>query len=122
MPARVSARCCQNSLLSLFVWINLSLLAVLAFQPPVVSAATAPDVTAANWYWGPGNRWAYRNTRRIYPSADIPRGNGPVAHLEYAVQDIDEITFSHPTTGAPMTIREMYTATDTDAFLVLKDG
>jgi CubicO group peptidase (beta-lactamase class C family) len=121
MIDRVNGRF-QRSLLRLFVWINLSLLALLAFQPPVAFAGTAPDITAANWYWGPGNRWAYRNTRRIFPSAGIPSGNGPVANLEYAVRDIDEITFAHPTTGAPMTIREMYTATDTDAFLVLKDG
>jgi CubicO group peptidase (beta-lactamase class C family) len=120
-PTRFNRRF-PSSLSGLLVWVNLLMIALPAFQPPLAGAATAPDITAANWYWGPGNRWAYRNTRRIFPSAEIPRGNGPVANLEYAVIDIDEITFAHPTTGAPMKIREMYTATDTDAFLVLKDG
>jgi CubicO group peptidase (beta-lactamase class C family) len=120
-PTRVNKRF-PSSLSALLVWLTLSMIALPPFQPTLATAATAPDITAANWYWGPGNRWAYRNTRRIFPSAEIPRGNGPVANLEYAVQDIDEITFAHPTTGASMTIREMYKATDTDAFLVLKDG
>lgn len=119
MIDRVTGRF-RNALLGLLVWIHLPLLA--AMQPAVATAATAPDVTVANWYWGPGNRWSYRNTRRIFPSAEISRGNGPVGNLEYAVRDIDGIIFTHPTTGARMTIREMYTATDTDAFLVLKDG
>jgi CubicO group peptidase (beta-lactamase class C family) len=127
MTAQVNGRFRSSLLrllvpLGLLVWIGLSLIAVGAFQPTAAIAATAPDITAANWYWGPGNRWAYKNTRRIFPTAEIPKGNGPVANLEYAVLDIDEITFTHPTTGAPMTIREMYTATDTDAFLVLRDG
>jgi CubicO group peptidase (beta-lactamase class C family) len=91
-------------------------------EPGVARSATAPDITSANWYWGPGNRWSYRNTRRIFPSADIPRGDGPVVRLAHRLRDLDDITFTHPTSGVTMSIREMYAATDTDAFLVLKDG
>jgi CubicO group peptidase (beta-lactamase class C family) len=93
-----------------------------AMAPRSVPAATAPAVNAENWYWGPGNRWSYKNTRRIFPTAAIDRGEGPAAPLEYAVRDLDGVTFLHPVTKKPMTLAQMYTATDTDAFLVLKDG
>jgi CubicO group peptidase (beta-lactamase class C family) len=85
-------------------------------------ANTAPAITAKNWYWGPGNRWSFKHTRRIFPSANIYRGNGPIAKLDYALRDLDEITFIDPATKARMSIAQMYAATDTDAFLVMKDG
>ena len=75
-----------------------------------------------NWYWGPGNQWSYQHTRRVFPSADVYRGDGAVSKLEYALRDIDAITFVHPTTKTPMTVAQMFAATDTDAFLVIKDG
>jgi CubicO group peptidase (beta-lactamase class C family) len=107
----------------LLVAAGLSFAGTLAMRPTMAVAATVPDITGANWYWGPGNRWSYRNTRRIFPNAEIRRESGPVAKLDYAIMDIiDGISFKHPTTGAVMTIPEMYSATDTDAFLVLKDG
>src|SRR3984957_5496350 len=43
---------------------------------PVTVAATVADVTATNWYWGPGNRWSWHPTRRIFPTAQVHRGNG----------------------------------------------
>jgi CubicO group peptidase (beta-lactamase class C family) len=94
--------------------------AILATHP--ARAATVPAVNAENWYWGPGNRWSYKNTRRVFPTAAIARGEGTPAPLDYAVRDLDGVTFAHPTTKKPMTLAQMYTATDTDAFLVLKDG
>jgi CubicO group peptidase (beta-lactamase class C family) len=96
--------------------------AVLPHAQPVAMAAVAPEINAKNWYWSPGNRWSYKNTRRIFPSADIHRGTGPVTKLEYATRDIDGITFTHPISKASMTVAEMYAQTDTDALLVLKDG
>jgi CubicO group peptidase (beta-lactamase class C family) len=89
---------------------------------PLANADTAPVINAANWYWGPGNHWSYQHTSRIFPSATIYRGTGPVAKMDYALRDLDAITFTHPTTQARMTVAQMYAATDTDAFLVMKDG
>lgn len=89
---------------------------------PVPLPGPAPDISVENWYWGPGNQWSYQHTRRVFPSADVYRGNGPVSKLSYALRDIDAITFVHPTTKATMTVAQMYAATDTDAFLVMKDG
>lgn len=87
-----------------------------------VPPGLSPDVSVENWYWGPGNRWSYKNTRRIFPSADIYRGEGAVAPLAYMPRNIDDITFVHPTTQVVTTIAQMYAQTDTDAFLVMKDG
>jgi CubicO group peptidase (beta-lactamase class C family) len=85
-------------------------------------AGIAPDINAKNWYWGPGNHWSYQHTNRIFPSADIARGNGPVSPLPYALRDLDEVSFVNPSTKQRMTIAQMYAATDTDALLVMKDG
>jgi hypothetical protein len=90
--------------------------------PPEATSPVAPDINVDNWYWGPGNQWSYQHTRRIFPSADVYRGDGPVAKLDYAPQKIDGITFVHPTTKAVTTIAQMFGQTDTDAFLVIKDG
>src|SRR5271168_4407847 len=85
-------------------------------------AGTAPEISVKNWYWGPGNHWSYQHTSRIFPSATISRGQGPIAPLEYALRDLDAISFVHPAKKARMSIAQMYAATDTDAFLVMKDG
>ncbi len=82
----------------------------------------APDITVSNWYWGPGNRWSYKHTSRLFPSAAIYRGNGPIARLEYALRDLNEVSFVNPVDKTRMSIAQMYSATDTDAFLVMKDG
>src|ERR1700687_5537034 len=58
-----------------------------------VPTSLSPDIHVENWYSGPGNRWAYKNTRRIFPSADIYRGDGPVAQLAYTRRNIEDITF-----------------------------
>jgi CubicO group peptidase (beta-lactamase class C family) len=103
-------------------WVSSMPLAALLLAGMVAKADTAPQIDAKNWYWGPGNRWSYKHTSRIFPSANIYRGNGPIAKLEYALRDLDGISFTHPVTKMRMTVAQMYTATDTDAFLVMKDG
>jgi CubicO group peptidase (beta-lactamase class C family) len=89
---------------------------------PVTAAATVPDVSAANWYWGPANRWSWHHTRRIFPSAQVRRGNGPVAALARADRDLTKISFTDPVTHQSMTVAEMLDATYTDGFLVLQHG
>jgi len=94
----------------------------LTFASPPGAAATAPQIGVDNWYWGPGNRWSYKHMRRIFPTAAISRGNGPAVPLDYAIRDLDAIVFVDPSTKKPMTVAQMYAATDSDAFLVMKDG
>jgi hypothetical protein len=83
---------------------------------------THQPVTTANWYWGPGNRWAYRNMRRLFPTARISRGKGPVSPLPSRIRDLDDLTFHDPVSGRQMTIGAMYGTTHADAFLLLQNG
>jgi CubicO group peptidase (beta-lactamase class C family) len=94
----------------------------LLFSVAAAEGGTAPDINAKNWYWGPGNHWSYQHTSRVFPSANIYRGTGPVAKLDYALRDLDDISFVNPATKQRMSIAQMYAATDTDALLVMKDG
>jgi len=111
----------------LLVGVGFSLSAAPAIEPapatePGAVAAAATDVSAANWYWGPANRWSWHNTRRIFPSAQVGRGSGPTAALAHADRDLTQITFTDPVTRRSMTVAEMLDATYTDGFLVLEHG
>lgn len=90
--------------------------------PPATEEINAADVTAANWYWGPANRWSWHNTRRIFPTAQVGRGSGPVVPLDHADRDLTQITFYDLATRKSMTVADMLEATFTDGFLVLQHG
>ena len=120
MGARLSGRF-GSHLVSLLFGASFSLSAVAAAEP-VAAGATGTDVTAANWYWGPANRWSWHNTRRIFPSAQVSRGDGPAAAFTHAERDLTQITFTDPVTHHSMTVAEMLDATYTDGFLVLQRG
>jgi CubicO group peptidase (beta-lactamase class C family) len=90
--------------------------------PPAAADVSATDVSAANWYWGPANRWSWHNTRRIFPTAQVGRGSGPVFALDHADRDLTGITFYDPATRESMTVAKMLDATFTDGFLVLQHG
>jgi hypothetical protein len=72
---------------SLMLGVGFSLPAVLTAEPVTV-AATVADVTAANWYWGPANRWSWHRTRRIFPIAQVRCGNGPVTAFARTDRDL----------------------------------
>jgi len=80
------------------------------------------NITAANWYWGPANRWSWRNTRRIFPTDRVGRGDGPVAPLAREERDLSGVAFTDPITQKKMTVAQMLDATYTDGFLVLFHG
>ena len=101
---------------------TLACVAAGAHAAPAPPPGPPPVIDATNWYWGPGNHWSYRHTRRIFPSADIYRGQAPAAKLDYAPRDLDGITFVNPVSRAQMTVAQMYSATETDAFLVMHGG
>ena len=90
-----------------------------------MAAGASPQetsVTKENWYWGPGNRWAWRNMRRLFPTARVGCGSGAASVLPDARQDLGEITYKRPSDGAQATIADMLATTHTDAFIVVKDG
>jgi len=107
-------------LMALLVGVTCSLAA--AAVQPAPDEISAAEVTAANWYWGPANRWSWHNTRRIFPTAQVGRGSGPVVALDHADRDLTQITFYDLATRESMTVAEMLDATFTDGFLVLQHG
>ncbi len=83
----------------------------------------APEerVTPANWAASRAHiRWCFRNVRRMFPTAPIPRGTGPVAAFERAPLDLDRLTFRND--GGEATIERWLAETFTDGVLVLHRG
>ena len=91
---------------------------------------TPVEINPTNWYWGPANTWSWRNTRRLFPSARVGRGKGPVAVFQPQIQefsqdanhDLGKISFGDPVSKQPMTVDAMLDATYTDGFIVLHHG
>ena len=77
-------------------------------------------VTLANWQDPPFNRWGFLHVRDLIPTAQISRGEGPVAELDHDPRQIEEIRFQ--VSGKTWTVAEMLDATYTDALLVLHGG
>jgi CubicO group peptidase (beta-lactamase class C family) len=100
--------------------------------PPRAAEVDSSEINATNWYWGPENQWSWHNTRRIFPSAQVSRGVGPIAQFAAPEQsagpdanltpDIAKISFADPVSHKPMTVAQMLDATYTDGFLVLHHG
>lgn len=80
------------------------------------------EITPANWYWGPANRWSWHNTRRLFPSAQVARGDGPVSPFPHEDRDLSKISFTDPVSHKSMSVAEMLDATFTDGFLVMHHG
>ena len=120
MRVRVGRRF-GNYLTGFILVVSLSLLGTAAAEldAPVDNPL---NISAANWYWGPANRWSWHNTRRIFPTAQISRGSGPVNPLALSTRDLSKINFIDPVTHKSMTVAEMLDATYTDGFLVLQHG
>jgi len=64
--------------------------------------------------------WCFRNVRRVFPTAPIPRGSGPVASFDRAPIDLDRLGFRHG--GKPTTVGRWLAETWTDGVLVLHRG
>lgn len=83
----------------------------------------APEqvVTHQNQLYGPYNRWSFQNELKLNRTADVWRGNGPVAQFEYAPFDMDQITY-HNRAGTQFTFNDMVELSYTDGIVVLHRG
>lgn len=79
------------------------------------------QVTIANMQEGPFNRWAFRNMRRLLPSAAVWRGDGEVAELPVSPVHLDDIEFESAGNGT-VTVRDVLDRGYTDGFVVLHEG
>jgi hypothetical protein len=50
-------------------------------------------VAHAKQLYGPYNRWSFQNIQKLNPTADVWRGNGPVAHFDEDPRGLDHIPY-----------------------------
>ena len=74
-----------------------------------------------NWDRHPFTSWSFRNMRRLFPTANVSRGTGPVWNLRRSMQNLDGIAF-RTAEGKQSNVAAMLAATDTDGFIVLHRG
>ena len=85
--------------------------------PPAPDSIPGPS----NWDLPPFNRWSFCNMRNLFPTADVPRGSGPVRALPPAQQELRSIRF--PTLAGPQqTIGDWLNTSYTDGFMVISRG
>ena len=85
----------------------------------------APDkvVNFSNYLQFPQLRWAFSHAREILPTANVARGEGPVAPLPRAERkDIDSLTFLPLGSDQPMTWEQSLAANYTDGIVILHRG
>ena len=74
-------------------------------------------------YTFPQLRWAFSNIRRLVPTTNVARGDGPVCVLPRADRDdIDALMFTPIGGSTPMTWSESLAANYTDGIVVLHRG
>ena len=83
--------------------------------------AAGDQVTIANMQEGPWNRWAFRNMRRLLPSANVWRGDGECTELPVAHVHLDDVEFESAT-GGTLTVGRMLDEGFSDGFVVLHEG
>ena len=89
------------------------------FPPPPDRAIVAADGSA--WAF-PRTRWAFSHMRELYPTANVSRGEAPVALLPRAERhDLDAVVFT-TADGRRMTWGESLAANYTDGVIVLHRG
>ncbi len=110
---------------------------------PAVSDAAASDPASLGWMQGtppapaktirtsdgsfyrfPQMRWSFSHWRELFPTANVSRGDGPVAPLPRATTPagLDAVTFTRTSGGEPMTFAAALPALYTDGIVVLHRG
>jgi CubicO group peptidase (beta-lactamase class C family) len=86
------------------------------FPPPVDKRVTHRDQLLA-----PFNRWSFQNELRLNRTADVWRGDGPVAPLQYQPRDLSGVTYRNRA-GTQFSFDDMVEMSYTDGIIVLHDG
>ncbi|SEL31131.1 CubicO group peptidase, beta-lactamase class C family [Roseovarius nanhaiticus] len=76
---------------------------------------------ASNWDLPPFNRWSFSNMRNLFPTADVPRGAGPVRDLPAAQQELRAIRFD-TLAGPQQSVGDWLDSSYTDGFMVMSRG
>lgn len=81
----------------------------------------AKRITPLNWDQPGHAAWSFSHMRRLFPTAPVARGAGPVAALPQAPQDIDRLPLARDD-GSGMALLDFLRASDTNGFIVLHRG
>ena len=84
-------------------------------------AAPGEQVVRENMQKGPFNRWAFRNMRRLLPTANVWRGEGEATPWQHEPVWLDDIEFEDEE-GATLTVAEVIENGYMDGFVVLCQG
>jgi CubicO group peptidase (beta-lactamase class C family) len=88
------------------------------FPPPADKITRFGDGSSSRF---PNTRWAFNHIRELVPTANVSRGEGPVAPLSRAERDLGSIKIT-TLDGKPITFTEALALTYTDGILVLHKG
>ena len=84
-------------------------------------AAPGEQAILANLQVAPFNRWAFRNMRRLLPTGNVWRGEGPVQPLQHESVWLDNIEFEDQN-GVTLTVGTVIENGYMDGFVVLCQG
>ena len=84
-------------------------------------ARAGKQVELENMQSGPYNRWAFPNMRRLLPTANVWRGNGPVYELPAAPLGLAHLEFAGKS-GETLRIGDVACGEFTDGLVVLNRG
>ena len=88
------------------------------FPPPPDRIIRFGDGSSSGF---PNTRWAFSHIRELVPTANVSRGEGPVAPLPRSERDLGPIKIT-TLDGKPITFAEALALTYTDGILVLHKG
>ncbi len=77
--------------------------------------------TYSNWDLPPFNRWSFQNTRMLFPTTEVCRGDRNPSSFEQAEQDLSAVQFQN-NSGEPCGFWQFLDETYTDGFLVYHQG
>jgi CubicO group peptidase (beta-lactamase class C family) len=78
------------------------------------------DVPREDWDRAPWNRWSFQHLREILPTAEVWRGDGPVAEFARCPQNLGAIRFS--SARGDISVADFLDNSCTDGFIVLHHG
>jgi CubicO group peptidase (beta-lactamase class C family) len=88
------------------------------FPPPPDKLIRFGDGSSSRF---PNTRWSFSHIRELVPTANVSRGDGPVAALPRAERDLTQVKFT-TLDEKPMSFGEALPLTYTDGILVLHKG
>lgn len=106
----------KKNYLILFIFVLVSSInaGIMEGFPPL----PADQVTSENWMEAPFNQWGFQNVRRLSPTIEFQKGDGPIVSLPKEEKKLLDLSLMNH----DVNIAQMLDQTKTDAFLVIHKG